>query len=134
MFIHHKYKCENTKIENGYREKLEWYTEIKWKILLLSFYHTHPVHINHFGVCVQDIWNAQVKGQVTEMHRLPGDRSWNPGSHRDTDLLIPMYYITMVQPYRPRHNNWVSNSNCSFHQVSSVYMIENASCILHFEI
>ena len=44
------------------------------------------------GVCVQGMWNAQVKGQVTETHRLKVD------SHCDTALFISMYDITMVQP------------------------------------
>ena len=44
------------------------------------------------GVCVQCMWNAQVKGQVTETHRL------KVNSHCDTALFISMYDITMVQP------------------------------------
>ena len=44
------------------------------------------------GVCVQGMWNAQVKGQVTETHRL------KVNSHCDTALFISMYDITMVQP------------------------------------
>ena len=44
------------------------------------------------GVCVQGMWNAQVKGQVTEMHRL------KVNSYCDTALFISMYDITMVQP------------------------------------
>ena len=44
------------------------------------------------GVCVQDMWNAHVKGQVTETHRLKAN------SHCDTALFISMYDITMVQP------------------------------------
>ena len=44
------------------------------------------------GVCVQGMWNAQVKGQVTETHRL------TVNSHCDTALFILMYDITMVQP------------------------------------
>ena len=44
------------------------------------------------GVCVQGVWNAQVKGQVTETHRL------KVNSHCDTALFILMYDITMVQP------------------------------------
>ena len=47
------------------------------------------------GVCVQGMWNAQVKGQVTETHRL------KVNSHCDTALFISMYDITMVQPWRP---------------------------------
>ena len=43
---------------------------------------THaPVHINDSGVCVQGMWNTQVKGQVTETHRL------KVNSHCDTALL-----------------------------------------------
>ena len=54
---------------------------------------THaPVHINDSGVCVQGMWNTQVKGQVTEMHRL------KVNSHCDTALFISTYDITMVQP------------------------------------
>ena len=34
------------------------------------------------GVCVQGMWNAQVKGQVTETHRL------KVNSHCDTALLM----------------------------------------------
>ena len=44
------------------------------------------------GVCVQGMWNAQVKGQVTETHRL------KVNNHCDTALFISMYDITMVQP------------------------------------
>ena len=44
------------------------------------------------GVCVQGMWNAQVKGQVTETHRL------KVNSYCDTALFISMYDITMVQP------------------------------------
>ena len=44
------------------------------------------------GVCVQGMWNAQVKGQVTETHRL------KVNSHCGTALFISMYDITMVQP------------------------------------
>ena len=44
------------------------------------------------GVCVQGMWNAQVKGQVTETHRL------KVNSHCDTALFFSMYDITMVQP------------------------------------
>ena len=44
------------------------------------------------GVCVQGMWNAQVKGQVTETLRLKAN------SHCDTALFILMYDITMVQP------------------------------------
>ena len=44
------------------------------------------------GVCVQGMWNAQVKGQVTETHRL------KVNSHYDSTLFISMYDITMVQP------------------------------------
>ena len=44
------------------------------------------------GVCVQGMWNAEVKGQVTEMHRL------KVNSYCDTALFISMYDITMVQP------------------------------------
>ena len=44
------------------------------------------------GVCVQGMWNAQVKGQVTEMHSL------KVNSHCDTALFISMDDITMVQP------------------------------------
>ena len=44
------------------------------------------------GVCVQGMRNAQVKGQVTETHRLKVNR------HCDTALFISMYDITMVQP------------------------------------
>ena len=44
------------------------------------------------GVCVQGMWNAQVKGQVTETHRL------KVNSHCDRALFISMYDITMVQP------------------------------------
>ena len=44
------------------------------------------------GVCVQGMWNAQVKGQVTETHRL------KVNSHCDTALFISMYDITIVQP------------------------------------
>ena len=47
------------------------------------------------GVCVQGMWNTQVKGQVTETHRL------KVNSHCDTALFILMYDITMVQPQRP---------------------------------
>ena len=43
------------------------------------------------GVCVQGMWNAHVKGQVTETHRL------KVNSHCDTALFISMYDITMVQ-------------------------------------
>ena len=54
---------------------------------------THaPVHIYDFRGVRQDIWNAQVKGQVTETHRL------KVNSHCDTALFISMYDITMVQP------------------------------------
>ena len=55
---------------------------------------THaPVHINDFrGVCVQGMWNAQVKGQVTETHRL------KVSSHCDIALFISVYDITMAQP------------------------------------
>ena len=44
------------------------------------------------GMCVQGMWNAQVKGQVTETHRL------KVNSHCDTALFISMYDITMVEP------------------------------------
>ena len=44
------------------------------------------------GVCVQGMWNAQVKGQVTETHRLKAN------NHYDTALFISMYDIIMVQP------------------------------------
>ena len=44
------------------------------------------------GVCVQGMWNAQVKSQVIEMHRL------KVNSYCDTALFISMYDITMVQP------------------------------------
>ena len=44
------------------------------------------------GVCVQGMWNAQVKGQVTETHRL------KVNTHCDTALFISTYDITMVQP------------------------------------
>ena len=44
------------------------------------------------GVCVQGKWNAQVKDQVTETHRLKAN------SHCDTALFISMNDITMVQP------------------------------------
>ena len=44
------------------------------------------------GVCMQGMWNAQVKGQVTETHKL------KVNSHCDTALFISMYDITMVQP------------------------------------
>ena len=60
-----------------------------------AFIITHaPVHINDFtsGVCVQGMWNAQFKGQVTEMHRL------KVNSYCDTALFISMYEITMMQP------------------------------------
>ena len=42
------------------------------------------------GVCVTGVWNAQVKGQVREMHRL------KVNSYCDTALFV--YDITMVQP------------------------------------
>ena len=51
-----------------------------------------PWHCLRARVCVQGMWNAQVKGQVTEMHRL------KVNSHCDTALFISMYDITMVQP------------------------------------
>ena len=44
------------------------------------------------GVCVQGMWNAQVKGQVAETQWL------KVNSHCDTALFISMYDITMVQP------------------------------------
>ena len=44
------------------------------------------------GVCVQGMWNAQVKGQMTETHRL------KVNSHCDTALFISMCDITMMQP------------------------------------
>ena len=43
-------------------------------------------------VCVQGMWNAHVKGQVTEIHGL------KVNSHCDTAWFISMYVITMVQP------------------------------------
>ena len=56
-----------------------------------KFFTHAPVHINDFRG-VQGMWNAQVKGQVTETHRL------KVNSHCDTALSISMYDITMVQP------------------------------------
>ena len=61
---------------------------------------TYPWLLSHMplcismisGVCVQGMWNAQVKGQVTETHRL------KVNSHCDTALFISMYDMTMVQP------------------------------------
>ena len=59
---------------------------------VVSLSHT-PLCISMIsGVCVQGMWNAQVKGQVTETHRL------KVNSHCDTALFISMYDITMVQP------------------------------------
>ena len=53
---------------------------------------THaPVNINDFRGA-QGMWYAQVKGQVTEMHRL------KVNSHCDTAMFISEYDITMEQP------------------------------------
>ena len=70
------------------------------RIYTLSYYHHQLEVLSHMplcismisGVCVQGMWNAQVKGQVTETHRL------KVNSHCDTALFISMYDITMVQP------------------------------------
>ena len=59
-------------------------------IIILS--HTPQCISMIAGVCVQGMWNAQVKGRMTEMHRL------KVNSHCDTALFISMYDITMVQP------------------------------------
>ena len=66
----------------------------KTKIIALAYILSHtPLCISIIsGVCVQGMWNAQVKGQVTETHRLKFN------SHCDTALFISMYDITMVQP------------------------------------
>ena len=44
------------------------------------------------GMWVQGMWNAQVKGQVTETHR------FKVNSHCDTALFISVYDITTEQP------------------------------------
>ena len=44
------------------------------------------------GMCVQGMWNAQVKGQATETHSL------KVNSHCDSALFILVYDITMAQP------------------------------------
>ena len=43
------------------------------------------------GLCVQGMWNAQVKSQVTETHRS------KVNSYCDTALFISVYDITMAQ-------------------------------------
>ena len=43
-------------------------------------------------VCVHGMWNAQVKGKVTETHML------NVNSYSGKALLISMYGIMVVQP------------------------------------
>ena len=56
-----------------------------------SYYHTRLCAYHWFqGVCAQ-VWNAQVKGQVTETHRL------KVNSYCDTALFISIYDITMAQ-------------------------------------
>ena len=54
--------------------------------------HTHLCMSMISEVWVQSMWNAQVKGQVTETHRL------KVNSHCDTALFISVYDITMAQP------------------------------------
>ena len=54
--------------------------------------HTHLCISMISGVCVQGMWNAQVKGQVTETHRL------KVNSDCETALFVSVYDITMVQP------------------------------------
>ena len=75
--------------------------EFTYRNYLSQFNHVHGVKVlSHMplcismisGVCVQGVWNARVKGQVTETHRL------KVNSHCDTALFISMYDITMVQP------------------------------------
>ena len=80
------------------------------------------------GVCVQGMWNAHIKGQVTETHRLKFN------GHCDTTLFISVYDITMAQPQQPLVATIVitsselgNNSNRLFHQVSSFHMV-NTSC------
>ena len=57
---------------------------------VLTIYHTHPVHINDSGMCVQGMWNAQNKDQMTEIHSL------KVHSNCDTALSISVCDITMA--------------------------------------
>ena len=73
-----------------------WMVSHIWQTYQIWWYHmlSHtPLCISMIsGVCVQGMWNAQVKGQVTETHRL------KVNSHCDTTLFISVYDITMAQP------------------------------------
>ena len=73
--------------------KFHWwlFSMVQWQVII---YLSHtPLCISMIsGVCVQGMWNAQVKGQVTETHRL------KVNSHCDTTLFISVYDITMAQP------------------------------------
>ena len=39
-------------------------------------YHTRPCAYQWYRVCACNTWNAEAKGQVTEMHRLKVKKSW----------------------------------------------------------
>ena len=69
------------------------YADAGWSHARLNVLSHTPLCISMIsGVCVQGMWNAQVKGQVTETHRL------KVNSHCDTALFISTYDITMMQP------------------------------------
>ena len=77
------------------------------------------------GVCVQGMWNAQVKGQVTKTHRL------KVNSPCDPTLFISVYDITMSQPQQPlvgtiatTSSQLGTNSSILFHQVSSFHIVK----------
>ena len=60
-----------------------------------SFMTHAPVHISEFRVCVQVMWNPQVKNQVTDMHKLKAN------SHCDTALFISVCDVTIALSWRP---------------------------------